>query len=198
MEDMNRSLFMLMNAGAPPGALDSWLANFFAQWLIYAIPGLVVVLWLWGNRRVRGAAMLSSAALLLSVTANLLIASLWFHPRPFMVPMGNQYLAHLPESSFPSDHAVVFFSVGLGLLLGGLTRSGFTIVILGGIVGAARIYLGVHFPLDIIGALLVAMACNWLVIVVFRGRMGQRCLDTLELIYRRLFAHLIGRGWVQP
>lgn len=59
----------------------------------------------------------------------------------------------------------------------------------------ARVYLGVHFPFDMVGAALIACcsaglcydAKNWLIEPTFQY--------TLK-VYRYLFAPLIRRGWV--
>ena len=134
----------------------------------------------------------------LALLANVSIGLLSMHPRPFMIPLGHTWMSHKAETSFPSDHAAIFFAVGLGLCFGGLRRMGWTIAALGVAVGWSRVYLGVHFPFDIAGALLVAIASSWAVFAVlnFQG-LGARLLDSLETGYRRLFAVPIGRGWTR-
>lgn len=132
----------------------------------------------------------------LALCCNLLIGLLFMHPRPFMIPLGHTYLAHAAETSFPSDHAVVFFAAGLALCTWRLALGG-GVVVLGAAVGLARIYLGVHFPFDIVGSLLVAIACYWLVIALLHAaRFQRRLLDGLEALHRRVFAPAIERGWI--
>ena len=60
----------------------------------------------------------------------------------------------------------------------------------------ARIYLGVHFPLDMLGAALVAGFSAWL---ACRGiRLYLPPLYRLAIaIHRALFGALIKRGWVR-
>lgn len=199
MEELNRHLFLMLNAGPAPGFSSLALATVLAQWLIYGIPIMLVSMWLWGGPRARAAVLTSSAALLLALCCNLLIGEWWFHPRPFMVPLGHQYLEHAAETSFPSDHAVVFFAVGLGMVASRLWRAGSLLVALGIVVGAARVYLGVHFPFDIIGAFWVSIACTWVIVAVLANGSNRRsCLDTLEGLYKRLFAHPIRLGWIRP
>ncbi|OIQ75759.1 putative undecaprenyl-diphosphatase YbjG [mine drainage metagenome] len=63
-------------------------------------------------------------------------------------------------------------------------------------VAWARIYLGVHFPMDIAGAALVAVSSAYL---CFREE--RWFLDSLyrwtSVIYRQPFALPISRGWVR-
>ena len=120
--------------------------------------------------------------------SNLLISSLWFHPRPFMLGLGQNLLAHTPESSFPSDHATVMFTLAFALMLASLRKLGVLILLLGVLVGWARIYLGVHFPFDIAGSLLISLISAWLVPQVLSWRhLDDRLLDALERLYQRVF-----------
>jgi len=80
----------------------------------------------------------------------------WQHPRPFMIGLGHTLIPHAADSSFPSDHATVLFAVSLTLLLGRATVPGLAVLLAGFCVAWARIFLGVHFPLDMIGAAAVA------------------------------------------
>lgn len=74
-----------------------------------------------------------------------------------MVPAGTLLIAHAAESSFPSDHATVMFSVSLMLLaFKDLRCSGVIFFILAFMSGLARVYSGLHFPMDVAGSLLVA------------------------------------------
>jgi len=196
MEAFNRTLFMWLNAGEHPPHIMLFLATAVAQWLIGGVALLLLALWLWGSRACRAAVLMAAQTAGLALCCNVLIGLCFMHPRPFMIPLGHTYLAHAAETSFPSDHAVVFFAVGLGLCtwrkaLGGL------LLALGALVGLARIYLGVHFPFDIAGSLVVAIACYWLVVAVLHAAtLQRRLLDGLEALYRRLFAPAIERGWV--
>jgi undecaprenyl-diphosphatase len=70
---------------------------------------------------------------------------------------------------FVSSHAANSFGVATLLLLV-VRRRWFTIVILSWalLVGYSRIYLGVHYPGDIIGGAILGMICGYLVYLLFR------------------------------
>ena len=63
-------------------------------------------------------------------------------------------------------------------------------------VACARIYLGVHFPLDILGAALVALSSAWLILTQ-EHRLIAPLMCLLLPPYRTIFASLIRRGWVR-
>lgn len=74
-----------------------------------------------------------------------------------MVPTGTLLIAHAAESSFPSDHATIMFSVSLILLtFRDMKHTSAIFFMLALISGLARVYAGLHFPMDIVGSILVA------------------------------------------
>ncbi|MEX8493621.1 phosphatase PAP2 family protein [Sphaerotilus sp.] len=68
---------------------------------------------------------------------------------------------HAPDASFPSDHGTVFSAVSLCLLLAGEWVWGLAVLMVGMGVAWARVYLGVHFPLDMLGAVGAPLPAPW-------------------------------------
>jgi uncharacterized membrane-anchored protein/membrane-associated phospholipid phosphatase len=177
MESFNYSLFRLINA--PENASHDWmlLTTFLAEYLIALVPIILVIGWLFGNKHIRLAMLRATASGLLGLLLAQLISALWQHPRPFMVGVGHTYLAYVADASFPSDHATLMWSVALSLMLSPRTRQAGTVLALAGLATAwARIWLGVHFPLDMVGALGVSLLASqickhgsdWLIQPVYR------------------------------
>jgi undecaprenyl-diphosphatase len=61
----------------------------------------------------------------------------------------------------------------------------------------ARIYLGVHFPLDMVGAAIVAVLCAWLVRAM-AGWYLESLYQLILSIYRAAFGWLIRKGLTKP
>jgi undecaprenyl-diphosphatase len=75
-----------------------------------------------------------------------------------MIPTGELLIEHAPGTSFPSDHATILFAISLMFLTFRKLRiAGMISLILSFVVGFARVYAGLHFPMDIAGSLLVAL-----------------------------------------
>lgn len=192
MEELNRSLFLAINASAEASLPMRELAIFFAQWMVFCVPLLLAVLWIFGEQRQRRVVLLAGLSIALALACNLVIRELWFHPRPFMLGLGQNFLAHAPGASFPSDHASGLFAIAFALILASLRKTGLVMLGLALLVSWARVYLGVHFPFDILGGCLVGLISAWLVRQGLAWRqLDLRLLALLEGVYLRLLA--VGR-----
>ncbi|MDR3428255.1 undecaprenyl-diphosphatase [Silvimonas sp.] len=195
MEELNQALFLWMNAPAHPSAGTVLCATVLADYLIWLVPLLLVICWLCGNASTRCFATEAATAGLLALGLNQLIGLVWQHPRPFMIGVGHTLIQHVADSSFPSDHLTLLWAVAFSLALHPhLRRIGVALALTGLPVAWARIYLGVHFPLDMLGAAIVAALTAALC------RQPQRLMSWLfqwvEQCYRFVGQPLIRRGWI--
>ena len=196
IQSLNHALFLHLNAAAdtPHWLIDAGL--FVANDLVYGVPLLLVALWLAGTNSRRSAALLAFVIAMIALGANQLIGIVWYQPRPFVIGLGHTWTTHAPDASFPSDHLTLFTSVSLGLLLGGHRRIALATMAVGLLVGWARIYVGLHFPLDMAGSLVVAAASAVLVMPVWR-RIGAVATAQAEDLYRALLARPIAWGFLR-
>lgn len=200
-DQLNQYLFAIFNSS--PG-LDGWRlhgAIFAAEWLIMIVPLGLVLMWINGGTEQREAAVRAFLAAVIALTINKLISLGWSHPRPFVAEIGQTFMHHAPDSSFPSDHGTSMFSVALALVFGPLRearRFGLALLMLALPVAWARVFLGVHWPLDMVGALLVSTFAA----VLINTRPGQALAAALvplmQTVYRRVLAAPIARGWLRP
>jgi len=196
MSDLiNRSLFALINAPAVPDPLALLLARGLANWLLYLMMAGMIAGWLWGRPGLRKPFFLAGLSVLAGLGISQIIAAFWYHPRPFEVGLGHQFLAHGPETSFPSDHATVMFAVSFSLLASAGTRWPGVAALAGACAVAwARVYLGVHWPLDMLGSAVVAALASVLVLRVATGPVGSAYRFAVGIYDRTLERlHLPGR-----
>lgn len=165
----NVHLFQLINAPTGLGPLRLAWTTMFAEWAIYLLPLAGLFAWLRGPRAARIELLQLASTVLLALAVAQIVALGWPQPRPFMLHLGNQYLTHAPDPGLPSDHAVVIWALGLAALrTERFALWGLPLLALGLVVGWSRVYLGVHFPLDIAAALPVAGIAT-LMTVAYRG-----------------------------
>jgi undecaprenyl-diphosphatase len=200
-EQFNLYLFSAVNAHA---GLSGWRlsgALFAAEWLIAVVPITLVLLWMSGNAKHREAAVRAALAVVGALAINAVTGLLWFHPRPFVTGIGHTFMHHAPDSSFPSDHATIMFTVALVLAFSQsdvARRIGAVLLPVSVIVAWSRVFLGVHYPMDMIGAVLVSGCVALLVNTRAVLGLSATLVALTESVYRRVLAMPIARGWLRP
>ena len=91
----------------------------------------------------------ASAALALLIAHFVSVAA--DRPRPFVAHAGaiHPFLAHAADPSFPSDHATAAFAIAVAVLLR-QRRWGIALVALATVVAVGRVFLGLHYPTDVL------------------------------------------------
>ncbi|WNN45797.1 MULTISPECIES: undecaprenyl-diphosphate phosphatase [Winslowiella] len=200
MEELNRTLFLWINATPESPQWLLALATFIARDLIAIVPLLIVALWLWGPKdRVtsqRELVLKTGIALIYALAISWCLGSLFPHPRPFTLNIGHQFLEHAPDYSYPSDHGTTIFTFALSFLFWHRRWSGAILMLAGVLIAWSRVFLGVHWPMDMIGGLLVGML-GCLFSQLAWQFYGNRMLSVLSQLYRLLFSFPIRKGWVR-
>jgi len=190
IESWNTALFIAINASAAPPQAALLFARGLAIGAPFIAALMLVLLWIRRDRATRSRLLDATLAAGIGLTIAKTITLLWYHPRPFELGIGHQLMAHLPEASFPSDHATLLFGMALPLLLAKGTRglgSLFTLLALG--AAWARVYLGVHFPFDMVGGLGVALLAT-MIVLSLRKPLQTRVYPPLFRLYETILTLL--------
>lgn len=93
--------------------------------------------------------------------------NIWHRLRPFDALQGVIQL--VPESgfSFPSKHAILVFLLAT-YVYGFNKRLGIIFYILAALVAISRIAVGVHYPSDVLGGIVIGVLLGWVGVVVYR------------------------------
>lgn len=170
MQSINLELFRMLDAGVDPNPVllqIARLVSVLASWVIVAVLAVIAL----RNRRSRTDVLVAFVcAGLISMLSHFLTA--WFDtPRPFMMGLSPDYAQHSSRGGFPSTHASVMFAVAIFMAWRPRLRAAAVwVALLALATGLARIYLGVHFPFDVLGGLAVGVvggttfaALGWLI-----------------------------------
>lgn len=161
MNNIDVGLFQAINglAGRWPwldqiGIFFTTIGNGGAVWLLLGLGLLLVAGWrsqLW--RRIGLSLLLTLAA---DGLVNWLLKRLIERPRPYLSVPGVNQLGNLPDPySFPSGHSSSSFATAVFFLLvvrhhGGPRWAGWLAVAVATLIGLSRIYLGHHYPTDVL------------------------------------------------
>ncbi len=197
MEHFNDSLFLLLNAPAHPSAAMLTAAHALASYLIWLYPAVLALGWLGTGENTRRPLLEAALAGIVGLVISWLIGLAWYHPRPFVIGLGHTFLHHAPDSSFPSDHLTFIWSVAFSLITNARSRGlGIILALVGLPVAWSRVYLGVHFPLDMAGAAIVG-AVSACVCLAGRQTFVAAAYRVAGAIHRQIFAPAIRRGWIK-
>ncbi len=129
---------------------------FGAKYLFLVILGFFVGFFLWQKKGIqRRMIWLSIFALPLSYILAKVAGLIFYNPRPFVSDGVKPLIYHIADNGFPSDHTllcatlsfiVYFFNKKIGAILIGISL----------LVGASRVFVGVHHWIDIFGSILIA------------------------------------------
>jgi undecaprenyl-diphosphatase len=92
-------------------------------------------------------------------------------PRPFVENQVNflhfkSFIEDLNSRAFPSGHASFFFAISFVLFLYN-KKLGVVFFIASSVIALARVYCGIHWPLDMVGGFIVGIASGVLVFKIF-------------------------------
>jgi len=175
---LDTHLFFAIHPAVKPSASMLTVAKCFAVGPLF-ISYAVLLLVLFATRSkaifVEAAAAVSSALFF-----NWILGREWYQPRPFLTPGVQAWVHHAATSSFPSDHLTIYWCIS-GVLLGHRkTRVvGVGVALFGLTMAWARVYLGVHYPSDMLGAALVAALFSGAAVLI-----GRQCASWWSLSKR--------------
>lgn len=133
------------------------------------------------NRKYRKVGfMVLGAVMLGAIIGEGILKNIIQRDRPFISIEGIELLIKAPTTySFPSGHTTSSFAAAGVIAINFKNKSSY-IFILAILIGFSRIYLGVHFPTDIITGIILGICCSYVSILmgtnfkVFQNRALER------------------------
>ena len=106
-----------------------------------------------------------------AIVTNLLLKNIVARPRPFaeiaaLIPM----ITKPKDFSFPSGHTTASFAVALVMLRILPKKFGIPAVVLAALVAFSRLYLGVHYPTDVLAGFVIALVGSTLSVWIVRTK----------------------------
>ncbi len=161
--NIDLQLFNLINGLAGKWQWLDYLAMFFARYFEYFLL-LALLIFLIVNFKKHW--KMAAESVVVAVFARFVLAEIirlvWFRPRPFVVenfiPLISQNSA---EASFPSGHASFYFALST-IIYCYNKKAGILFFIASFLIALSRIFVGVHWPSDILVGALIGILIGWL------------------------------------
>lgn len=186
---MNMDLFRIINnlAGEHP-AIDT-IMIFFSAYVPYIFMAALSIVFVLGavqqKEKYRKAAVSTFVITVINLILGFIIGSIYYVDRPFVHNKVNLLAPHVEDASFPSDHATGTMSIALGL--GGCNRVfGVILTVLSLIVGFSRVYVGHHYPADVIGAYVMVLLTNYIYNGLLKVRIEKLYIQIERLVLKKL------------
>lgn len=116
-----------------------------------------------------------------AIVIEALISTVAYHPRPFAAGFGPAWMSHAANNSMPSTHVTLTWIMAITLAIRKQRWISLALFALGGVLAWARIYVGIHWPTDMVGAAVsaclsvaLAYAIERVLFVLYRYRRGAR------------------------
>jgi undecaprenyl-diphosphatase len=173
-----------------------WLGSLFHGIEQASIPFMVVAtaaLWFLarpgGDRKWKLAAGSGFAAAAVAFAANFVIHSIWDRPRPYETHAISHPWSTSTDASFPSDHA----SVALGIAFAVIAfdaPAGALLLVAAVLITVGRVFIGAHYPGDILASLAVAVVAATVVV-----RFARPLVAAVVRVVERVSDPLLRRLW---
>jgi len=159
---INQDIFLLINNFANQNSTLDTIAIYTAKLSPFVFIAIEIILFF--ILKLKNEAIFAFYSMILALIFSKITSLFYYHNRPFVDELGTTLVEHLPDSSFPSDHTTFMMAIVISFLF--YTKSKkyfylfFTVALLGGI---SRIFVGVHYPFDILSAILIAIVSSIIV-----------------------------------
>lgn len=162
---LDQKIFSLINGLAGKSNLLDFLGIFFADYLGYflIIIFFILIFTLDGWKKKLHYSAFAALTIILSRGVFTELVRFFYHrPRPFSVLGIAPLIEEVNKGALPSGHAAFYFALALPLFL--INRKwGWYMIVGASAMGLARVFVGVHWPLDILAGAGAALISFYLV-----------------------------------
>lgn len=170
---MDYTILTFINSFAGKWLWLDMICLMLSDFLIYAIPLIIFLIYFLSKKRKkigRTAVKIISAVILVAIVeyiTNHVVA----RPRPFIthneIYQLAKFFASPTDFSFPSGHTALAFAMAISVLVD-WKKFGLILLIPALLIGLSRIFVGVHYPADILAGIITAILAVLIIEFIFR------------------------------
>ncbi len=178
---MDAHLFQIINnlAGKVPW-LDL-LMILSAKYLPLVFAFALIILYLTFQAAQQRVAVLAGISTLIALGIAQSIAFLDPRPRPYLTHVAHLLIERTKDASFPSDHATFSFAIAI-MLWRYNHKVGVILMGLAALVGFSRVFVGTHYPMDVIGGAALGVFVSLVIDYLSRQNRIRALLDRFFVV----------------
>jgi undecaprenyl-diphosphatase len=184
--------FLLINNGLNVNALNWFFVGLSLYGREYFWILVIALIWVLGKKDAKKGAILLVIALIFMAIIGTGIKDLYYQQRPFDVL--SQTILLVPpdtDSAFPSGHALIVIGAAVMALLTLRKRYSIPLFAEALLVSYSRMYVGAHYPLDVLAGGLVGAAISLFVFYALSdSAITYILLDYINGVYSRIISTL--------
>lgn len=167
MTNLNDNLFYAINQFAGQVKLLDGFFIIAANYSPFILAGAMILAWFFARNLVKTRQNIFLALLAFGVAevVGKIAGVVYYHPQPFATLKGvHQVVRHPIDNAFPSDHTLMFFAVMTVLFLTSKNKGRGIFLAVAFLVGVARIFVGVHYPSDVLAGAVIGIASSYTIL----------------------------------
>lgn len=158
--------------------LDSLGIFLASYWQYFLVVALAIFLFLGSTReeKIKNRIMVGlslASAVISRLIFTEIIRLIWSRPRPFVAHRVNLLISHDTTASFPSGHMAFFFALSIVVFLYN-KKAGLWFLVASFLLGLARIFVGVHYPSDILAGIVLGLLVGYLTYHIYKRFLLKR------------------------
>jgi undecaprenyl-diphosphatase len=186
---MNEHLFRLINNLGKEYTILNPGVVFIAEYMVIFLAIAVLVFWFTRVNKNRIMVICGSITFVIAEIFGKIAGKIHSNHQPFAeLSNVNQLIEKAVDNSFPSDHTILFFSFCLTFWIFRGAR-GFIWILLALLVGISRIWVGVHYPADIMAGTIISI-CTAIIVI--------RVVPKLSIIQKVLGIYEKAESYILP
>jgi len=158
LSEVNIALFRLVNDLGKEYTYLNPVFSFIAEYMVLLLGLGVLIIWFTRDKNSRLMILCATITFICSFIIGKISGEFHLNYQPFVeLSDVNKLIEKEKDNSFPSDHTILFFSYCISFWL---FKRGWSIlcILLAILVGISRIWVGVHYPFDVIAGILISFA----------------------------------------
>ncbi|MCL4376677.1 phosphatase PAP2 family protein [Candidatus Parvarchaeota archaeon] len=189
------SVFKLINEKWSISFLDSFFAGVAIYGREYFWIPVVLLMWVLGsafnNEKAKKGAVMLVIVFIAIIIIGLSLKAVYYRPRPFLNPLLSS-IDHVLvpkdlDSSFPSGHALIVAGGAAVSFLFLRKRYSIPLVIEAALVSYSRVYVGVHYPTDVIAGVILGVAISFIICsILINNKYFNKLYQVVDTIYKKI------------